>query len=206
MRSVSGLDRPVVQWFFVTIAGVLIGVALLEAVALRRARAEIASMRASDLNARLEREALHASGARERSAREALSLEVARLRSGARGGSSVPTLTLSPLTARGSSPPEPTVEAPANQPIELRLVLPARAPRAGRYTIALRAWTGGETIWSRGGLGATSMEGRAMVTALITGDVIAPGAYEIVLTTSPAEGKSADVAAYEVATRRAANR
>jgi len=44
------------------------------------------------------------------------------------------------------------------------------------------------------------------VTALITGDVIAPGAYEIVLTTTSLDGKSADVAAYEVATRPSVHR
>ena len=106
------------------------------------------------------------------------------------------------LTGRGSNPPEPTLDAPGKDAaIELRLVLPVRAVRTGGYTIAVRAWTGGETIWSRGGLRATSIEGRATVSALITGDVFAPGAYEVVLTTTSADGKAADVAAYEVATR-----
>jgi hypothetical protein len=199
MRPVSGLDRPAVQWFFVIIAIVLIAVAVLEAAALRRARGEIASVRTSELNARLELGALQSTSARERSAREALSLEVARLRGGGRG---VPTLTLSPLARRGSNPPEPTLDAPRKDAaIELRLVLPLRAVRTGSYAIAVRAWTGGETIWSRGLLPATSIEGRPTVSALITGDVFAPGAYEIVLTTTSADGKGADVAAYEVATR-----
>ena len=201
MRPVSGLDRPAVQWFFVIIAIVLIAVALLEAAALRRARGEIASARTSELNARLELSTLQSTSARERSAREALSLEVARLRRGGREGSGVPTLTLSPLTRRGSNPPDSTVDAPGKDAmIELRLVLPVRAVRTGSYTIAVRAWTGGETIWSRGGLRATSIEGRATVSALITGDVFAPGAYEVVLTTA-IDGKAGDVAAYEVATR-----
>lgn len=202
MRPVSGLDRPAVQWFFVIIAIVLIAVALLEAAALRRARGEIASARTSELNARLALSALQSTSARERSAREALSLEVARLRRGGREGSGVPTLTLSPLTGRGSNPPEPTLDAPGKDAaIELRLVLPVRAVRTGSHTIAVRAWTGGETIWSRGGLRANSIEGRATVSALITGDVFAPGAYEVVLTTTSADGKASDVAAYEVATR-----
>ena len=202
MRPVSGLDRPAVQWFFVITAIVLIAVAVLEAAALRRARGEIASVRTSELNARLELSTLQSTSARERSAREALSLEVARLRRGGREGSAVPTLTLSPLTRRGSNPPDSTVDAPGKDAmIELRLVLPVRAVRAGSYTIAVRAWTGGETIWSRGGLRATSIEGRATVSALITGDVFAPGAYEVVLTTTSTDGKASDVAAYEVATR-----
>jgi hypothetical protein len=202
MRPVSGLDRPAVQWFFVTIAMVLIAVALLEAVALRRARGEIASVRTSEINGRLELGRLQSTSARERSAREALSLEVARLRGGGRERSGPPTLTLLPLTTRGSNTPEPTLDAPGKEAaIELRLVLPARPARGGSYTIAIRAWTGGETIWSRGGLRAASIDGRPIVGALITGDVFAPGAYEVVLTTTSADGKVGDVAAYEVATR-----
>jgi hypothetical protein len=50
-------------------------------------------------------------------------------------------------------------------------------------------------------LRAASIEGRPTVSALITGDVFAPGAYEVVLTTTSADGKAGDVAAYEVATR-----
>jgi hypothetical protein len=41
-----------------------------------------------------------------------------------------------------------------------------------------------------------------MVTALISGDVLSPGAYEIALTSNAAD-KAADVAAYEIAVRPA---
>ena len=40
-----------------------------------------------------------------------------------------------------------------------------------------------------------------MVTAFVTGDVFAPGAYEVALTTVSPDKKVADVAAYEIAVR-----
>jgi protein involved in polysaccharide export with SLBB domain len=39
------------------------------------------------------------------------------------------------------------------------------------------------------------------VTAFVTGDVFAPGAYEVALTAVAADKKIADVAAYEIAVR-----
>jgi hypothetical protein len=203
MRPVSGFDRPGLQWLFVALGAVLVIVAVMEAVGLRRLRNEIATLRASDLSARIERQELQAKGAREQSAREALSLEVARLRGGARAGGSQPTLTLSPVVKRGPNPPEPTVEPSGeSQPIQLRLLLPrGHAASAANYVVVVRTWSGGETIWSRGGVRASTVEGRAMVTGFITGDVFASGAYEIVLTRRSPDGKESDVAAYEVAVR-----
>jgi len=203
MRPVSGFDRPGLQWLFVALAVVLVGLVAAETVGLRRLRGQVESLRASDLNARVEREQLQARIAREQSAREAFSLEAARLRGGSHAGASQPTLTLSPLTRRGATPPEPTVERPAeNQAIQLRLLLPpGPASRASNYSVAVRAWSGGETIWSRSGLAASAVEGRAMVTAFVTGDVLAPGAYEVALTAVSSDKKIADVAAYEIAVR-----
>ena len=203
MRPVSGFDRPGLQWLFVALGAVLVIVAVMEAVGLRRLRNEIATLRASDLTARIERQELQAKGAREQAAREALSLEIARLRAGARAGVSQPTLTLSPVVKRGPNPPEATVEPSAeSQPIQLRLLLPrGHAASAANYDVVVRTWSGGEIIWSRGGLRASTVDGRAMVTGFITGDVFASGAYEIVLTRRSAEGKESDVAAYEVAIR-----
>ena len=203
MRPVSGFERPGLQWLFVAMAVVLVGLAAAEAVGLRRLRGQVESLRASDLNGRIEREQLQARMAREQSAREAFSLEVARLRGGPHAGASQPTLTLSPLTRRGATPPDPTVERPAgNQAIQLRLLLPPEsAPRPSNYSVAVRAWSGGETIWSRSGLAASTVEGRAMVTAFLTGDVFAPGAYEVALTAVSSDKKIADVAAYEIAVR-----
>jgi hypothetical protein len=208
MRPVSGFDRPGLQWLFVALGAVLVIVAVIEAVGLRRLRHEIATLRASDLSGRIEREALQAKGAREQSAREALSLEVARLRGGTRAGVSGPTLTLSPLIKRGPSPPEPTVEPLSeSQPIQLRLLLPrGQAASAATYVVVVRTWSGGETIWSRGAVRASTVEGRPMVTAFITGDVFAPGAYEVALVKRAPDGKESEVAAYEVAVRAPADR
>ena len=203
MRPVSGFDRPGLQWLFVALAVVLVGLVAAETVGLRRLRGQVESLHASDLNARVEREQLQARIAREQSAREAFSLEAARLRGGSHAGASQPMLTLSPLTRRGATPPDPTVERPGeNQAIQLRLLLPpGPVSRGSNYTVTARAWSGGETIWSRGGLAASTVDGRAMVTAFITGDVFAPGAYEIALTTLSSDKKVADVAAYEIAVR-----
>ena len=203
MRPVSGLDRPWLQWLFVALGVLLVVVAVIEAVGLRRLRSEIAALRASDSSGRIERQALQARGAREQSAREALSREVARLRGGTHAGVSGPTLTLSPLLERGPTPPEPTVDAPPEgQPIQLRLRLPrGDTASAVTYLVVVRTWSGGEAIWSRAGLRASTVEGRPMVTAFTTGDVFAPGAYEVTLTKRSSDGKESEVAAYEVAVR-----
>jgi hypothetical protein len=201
MRQVSGFERPGVQWLFVGLGVVLIGVAVGEAVALRRARVHVESLRAVDLNARIQEEQLRAQISREQAARESLSLELARQR-GPGAPAVQPTLTLSPLVRRGPQPPDPTVVRPAdNQLIQLRLLLPAAAKsEVARYRVAVRMWTGGDAVWSRGGLIPSTTENKRMVTAFISGDVFAPGAYEVVLTTDAGD-KSADVAAYEVGVR-----
>lgn len=203
MRPVSGFERPALQWLYVALGAVLVIVAVVEAARLRHLRGEIASLRASERSGRLERDEWQAREARERSAREALSLEVARLRGGAPSGAPLPTLTLSPLAARRATPPSPTVETLGRtQLFELRLPLPPNAAAgAASYTIAVRTWSGGDTIWSRGSLRSSIVDGRAMVAALITGDVFAPGAYEVSLTSVAPDGKAADVAGYEVAIR-----
>lgn len=61
--------------------------------------------------------------------------------------------------------------------------------------------SGGEQVWPRGALTGTKVDGRPAVTAPITGDVLTPGAYEILLTAIFADGKSSEVASYEVAVR-----
>jgi hypothetical protein len=201
MRPVGGFDRPVLQWLFVALGLALILAAAAEAVGLRRARTQIEALRAADLNRRLERQQLEARVAREQAARESLTLEIARLRGGnAAGGAPTPTLTLTPLKTRGATPPPPTVAVPAPaQAIELRLVLGAAPQRAKSYAITLRRWSGGEVVWSRGGLEALTVEGKPMVTARITGDVLTAGAYELALTANTPEGSAADVASYELA-------
>ena len=202
MRPVSGFERPGLQWLFIALGIALIVVAAGEGVALLRARAQIATLRAADLNARIELDNLSAQAARDQAAREALKLELARQR-GAGVAVTQPTLTLSPLVKRGAQPPDPTVTKPADhQSIQLRLLLPGRTEsREARYMIVIRTWSGGDPVWSRGGLMMTTVENKRMVTAFITGDVFAPGAYEIALTRVVGGGSPADVASYEVAIR-----
>ena len=199
MRQVSGFERPVVQWLFVALGVMLIGVGAGEAVALRRARVQIIDLRAADLNNRIREEHLLAQIAREQAARESLTLQLAR-QTGAGAPAVQPTLTLSPLTHRGAQPPDPTVVKPAdNQLIQLRLLLPTSIKtEVQHYRIAVRLWSGGDAVWSRAGLTVSTVDNKRMVTAFISGDVWSPGAYEIALTTDAGD-KSADVAAYEVA-------
>jgi hypothetical protein len=207
MRPVSGFERPGLQWLFVGLGVVLVLAAAGEAVGLRRVRSQMNALRAADMSARIEREQLQTRAAREQSAREALSLEMGRLRAN-QPGVSQPTLTLSPLLKRGAKPPEPTVERPAeNQAILMRLVLPAGPPpHASSYAVVVRTWSGGDTIWSRSGLSVSTVDHRPMVTAFVTGDVFAPGAYEIALSGTSASNKTEDIAAYEIAVRPPAAR
>jgi hypothetical protein len=200
MRPVSGFERAGLQWLFVGLGIVLIVVAALEGAALVRARTQIATLRAADLDARIELDKLSAQAARDQAARESLALQLARQR-GAGAAVTHPTLTLSPLNKRGAQPPDPTVAKPADhQSIQLRLRLPARAePPEARYTIVIRTWSGGDVVWSRGGLTATTLDDTRMVPAFITGDVFAPGAYEIALTRTAGGGNPTDVASYEIA-------
>lgn len=201
MRSVSGLDRPVIQWTFVALGVVLIALTAAEAVAIRRVRARIEEARTAEMNARLDRQQLEIELVRERSAREALSIEVARLRGAATpGGAAPPTLTLTPLAKRGGTPPAPSVQAPAaGQVIELRLELPRQvATGLHGFTIAIRQWSSGETLWARGGLSAARNGGRPAVAALVTGDALAAGPYEILLSAVTPAGQPAEVATYEV--------
>jgi protein involved in polysaccharide export with SLBB domain len=75
-------------------------------------------------------------------------------------------------------------------------VLPAGKPApAARYGISVRTWSGGDTVWQRSGLAESIVDGKRMVTAFVTGDVFAPGAYELSLTAGP---PAAEVASYEV--------
>jgi hypothetical protein len=200
MRPVSGFERPQMQWLFVGVGAVLVVVAVAEATALRRVRAEVASVRAAQLGAQIERDEARTTLTHERSAREALSLEVARLRGNGGAAAALPTLTLSPLTRRRSVPPEATVEPPADgQAIQLRLLLPPRRPAdASTYTIAVRTWSGGETVWTRSGLRAATVDRQPLVAAFVTGDVFASGAYEVALS-AITPGGNMEIASYEIA-------
>jgi hypothetical protein len=200
MRPVKGFERPILQWIFVALGAVLVVVAAGEALALRRVHADVEALRAADLNARVERGQLELRLTRERAARESFSLEAARRGSGQGSDLREPTLTLSALTLRRATPAEVTVLAPdPEQSVVLRLVLPGGRVEPGkRYAVALRGWSGGGVLWSRSDLRASAIDGKPAVTARMTGDILAPGAYEFALTDVTTTDAPADVAFYEV--------
>ena len=199
MRPVPGFDRPLLQWIFVALGVALVAIATLEAIGLRRSRAAVEQLRVATLNGRLEREQLERRLSREQSARESFALEVDRLRGSVAPPHGEPTLTLTPLTARRPTPPDGTVTAPAPlQSIQLRLLLPERRLNpSSRYSVAVRSWSSGVGIWSRGELAPSAVDGRAAVVCRVSGDVLAPGAYEIAVSETTA-GSSHEVAFYEV--------
>lgn len=201
MRPVPGFERPGLQWAFAGLGLLLVVMAAAEAAELRLSHATIESLRAAALDARVERDRLERRVAREQSARESFALETARLRGTLAAGAPEPTLTLSPAPLSHPAPPEPSVAPLApGQVVLLRLVLAGRKPAGtARYEIALRGWSGGGVVWSRSGLGAVAVDGKWAVLARLTGDVLAPGAYELVLKEMAPDGSSVDVGAYEVA-------
>lgn len=202
MHPVSGLERPWIQWTFVALGVLLIALVAAEAIAIRRTREALQTARVAEMNARLDRQQLDIQLGRERSAREALAFDAARLRgSAASSASTPPTLTLTPLGKRGPTPPAPSVETPARElVIELRLTLPRNVPRGLHdFTIAIRHWSTGEAVWTRSGIASAAADDPAAVTAFVTGDALAAGAYEILLTAVNASGQPAEVATYEVA-------
>lgn len=203
MRPLPGFERPLLQWMFVCAGLVLIAVAAAEGVVLRRMRGTVAQLRTASLSGRLDREQLERTLSREQAARESFALEVGRLRGSAPNTASTPTLTLWPLTTRRSTPPDASVAAPAaGQVIYLRLLLPAgRVSQTPRYAVALRSWSGGSTVWSRGNLPASVVDGKAAVVTLVTGDLLAPGAYEIALTEVAGDGGTQEIGYYEIGVR-----
>jgi hypothetical protein len=200
MRPISGFERPLIQWLFVLLSLCLMVAAGGAAWLARRANAAADLARSAEEGARFEGQQLDAQLARERSSREALSLELTRQREGVADPIRVlPTLTLTPVTARGATPPEPSVTTQhATQVIELRLVLPSSGKRYRGFDIALRAWSSGQGVWSRGGLIATTIDRQSMVATYVTGELFRRGAYELLVSGQTPEGKKEEVASYEI--------
>lgn len=204
MRPVRGFERPLLQWMFIGVSMLLVAIVAVEAVALRRERGRRDALLAANLEGRLDRQQLEMQLAREQAAREALSREVARLRGSAdAAGRPLPSLTLTPTTTPSATPPEPSVDRPApEQLIALRLALPRTGETGDLFSVSLRSWSGGPVLWMRGNLSATRVDGRRLVIAPISGDVLARGAYEVTLSTAGANGQPSQwVASYQVTIR-----
>lgn len=194
MRGVSGLERPAIQWTFVVCGVVLIGISTGTGVALVRARRALNEARDTVRQVSRDREQTEASLARERAARESFMLQLGRERRAA-VPTSAPTLTLSPVITRSARGPELAVPSTPAPVVQLRLVLPPRAPVDRPFTVTMRSWTSGDVLWSRGTLHPGEASGKPAILANLASDVLTPGPYEFLLTagTPPSE-----VAVYEV--------
>ena len=210
-----GFERPRVQWMVIGLCAVLT-IMLMAATVRMRALQDL--LRKADqvigVNDK-QRQTLERDLARERSAREALALELARVRSGSastvggRPGAGTPsTLTLDPLVKRSGSPPEKNIDAPTPDTIvEFRLLLPDKARTdLKELQITARDWSTGTVRWTIATVRLGSAVGRRAALAYVTGEMLAPGAYEFVLAPVGEGGPQPDsVAAYELGvTRRAA--
>jgi len=209
MRPVKGLDNPLVQW--VLLAGCLAVTALLvlQTRSMQRMSRQVDDLLAAEREATDERQSLEAQLARERATREALSLEIARLRArlpeGEAAAGEAATLTLVPPGNRGATPPEPTVEAPDRaQIVELRLLMPdAVGDEFKDFRISARDWSTGLVRWSRAGVPLAVVEGRRAIVLYVTGEMLAPGAYELSVTPiSNGTDASEPVASFEVGVRQ----
>lgn len=198
MNPVKGFERPAVQWAFVSLAILLIALAAALSVATWRLAGTVRELRAARLEDWSARDQLGGQLSRERAAREALALELARVRGANAAGANPlpPTLTLEPLRHRESTPPPPTMTAPAPaQIIELRLVLPRGANRARPpYEMTVRDWVSGQVRLTRGGLTSTPLDagGRAVKT-YVAGEIFAAGSHEVIL-----KSEDGEVATYEI--------
>ena len=206
MRPVKGFERPAVQWVMVAACVLLTVLLMLSTLSVRRSARQVDELLDAQRATRTEQDSLETQLARERAARESFSLELARLRAQqpADSGAATPTVTLVPPVSRAGTPPDPIFAAPERgQAIELRLMLPAAV--TGRYAdfqIAGRDWSTGRSLWSTAVGTAGTIDGRRAVIAHITGEMLKPGTYEIVVTgTSDPAVAPEPIAAYELSVK-----
>jgi hypothetical protein len=212
---VRGFERTRVQWMVIGLCGVLTVMLLAATVRMRTLQDLLRKADQVIGVSEKQRQTLERDLARERSAREALALELARVRSGSsstavgRAGAVSPsTLTLDPLVKRSGSPPQKNIDAPTpDAVVEFRLLLPDKARSdLKELQITARDWSTGTVRWSIASVRLASAVGRRAALAYVTGEMLAPGAYEFVLAPVGEGGAQPDpVAAYELGvTRRAA--
>ncbi len=209
MRPVKGLDKPLVQWFLLAACAVMTILIVLAARSVERATRQVDDLVAGQKTAAVDRQSLEEQLTRERATREALALEIARLRArqgpGTPSGSEIPTLTLAPPASRGAGPPEPTVAEPGRaQLIELRLLMPETVGDTVKTCqIIARDWSTGQPRWSRADVPVADIDGRRAAVAYVTGEMFAPGAYELLVTPTVSDtGASEPTVSFEVGVRR----
>lgn len=187
IRGVPGADKPLLQWLLVALCLVIVGLAALlvrrERETDRRIRAMAGDLRrAQAREAALEREI-----ARERSAREAFEIGLGKERA-------ANTLPGVPLQAGldASGRPRQQVRVPP-EATRVQFVLPIGGQRFDRYRAAIRPWTGGDDLWLHA-LITRAVDRRLFVT--VPADVLAPGAYELLLSGVRPDGSRDDFAVF----------
>lgn len=196
MRSLPGFDRAAVQWAFTAASIVLVGVTILVTLEVRRRSDDVRMLTKELEGARAEISRLEGQLVRERSTREALALELGRRRDPSTSATP-PSLTLYPESRRTGQPPAASLAAPGPDGlIQLRLVLPAavRVEATAPLDLALRDWSSGKVMWTRGNLRPDLVEHRSAVSAYVSGDLLASGAYELVLRNAAGDA----IASYEL--------
>lgn len=209
MRPVKGLDKPLVQWFLLAACAVMTILLVLAARSVARATRQVDDLVAGQTTAAVDRQSLEEQLTRERATREALALEIARLRARqgpeTSSGSEIPTLTLAPTASLGVGPPEPTVAEPGRaQLIELRLLMPETVgDNVKTCQIIARDWSTGQPRWSRADVPVADIDGRRAAVAYVTGEMFAPGAYELLVTPTASDtGASEPTVSFEVGVRQ----
>lgn len=188
IRGVPGADNPLFQWLLLTLCLIIVGLA---ALLVRRDREMQRDMRAmaEELRQAQSREsALERELARERSAREAFEIGLGR----ERAANTLPGIPLEPgLDPSGK--PRQQVRLPPDA-TRVQLVLPVGDRRFDRYRAAIQRWTGGDDLWVHALVTATVDRRRLFVAVPV--DVLAPGAYSLLLSGIKPDGTRDDFAVF----------
>ena len=205
VQPLKGFEKPLLQWAVVAASVVLVVLLASATLSLRRAQNELRAAGEAQRACEGDLRAVEEQLSKERAAREAFSLELARVR--AQQGSSataiadVPTLTLVPPADRKPVPPAPALAAPEPAlSIQLRLLLPPNVNLKQReFQIAARDWSTGRELWSTAHAASGMVDGRRAAIAHVTGEMLKPGSYELVITASGDSGTAPEpIASYEL--------
>jgi hypothetical protein len=188
LRGVPGGDRPLVQWLMVALAVAIVVLAARVVLRERDARETIRRLEEELRAAAAREEQLERSLARERAAREAFEIGLGR----ERASNAPPGIPLEGgLDPSGR--PKQQIRLP-DEATRVRFVLPLKGPRLARYRAGLRTFSGGEELWSHAVLRADADPMRLFVT--VPYELLAPGAYELMVVGFTDRGERKDVDAY----------